>query len=117
MTVMYRYDLFGDTIALSMYRIARHTPKGVWVSSYHMADKWVSNTSKKRYCYPTKQEAWESFFRRQERRLQILNVQREAVKDALAYIADHKEHPANEYTPVCPGGFETANILNSRWAE
>lgn len=101
MPVMFRYDLYGDVIALNRFSVVRLTPKGAWVRpSWTDIPRWVSNTSTKRLCHPTVEEAWVSFYRRKERQLLILNRQIAAVRDALAFCQAHKDRPPADYTPI-----------------
>lgn len=95
--VFYRYDAVeyaslgrdGDfepskfpnpKVELSEFSLLKETPKGCWIC-YGKQDgisgfkRWVSKTSKKRYAYPTKQEALHSFIKRNERRAKILGRQ------------------------------------------
>lgn len=77
---LYRYDTAnystGITVSLHRYRIVKRTPKGFWISDYSFSfpqkDRWVSATGKKRYAYPTQDEALESFMYRKLRYMRIL---------------------------------------------
>lgn len=95
--VFYRYeahetssvDQFGDVIpklvpnpklTLYTYNLHKETPKGYWIGyGLHCPDNlrsnsiWVSKTAKKRYAYPTKEEALNNYIKRTEIRLKILN--------------------------------------------
>lgn len=72
------------------YYVAKHTPKGVWLSMQpgrSWSDKhFVLNASKKKLAYPTKEEAWESFKIRKERQLGILRSQADHVAAVLRLI-------------------------------
>ena len=69
MQYLYRYDIGpDDTPTVISYRVQKETDKGKWINSYG-TDKWVSNTSKKRYAYPTKEEALVGFVKRKEKQL------------------------------------------------
>jgi len=79
----------GIHIEFDEFRVTAATPKGVWISHprvFYSEDlkkeyakwKWVSNTSRKRYAYPTKKEAMNSLLMRKYRHIAIL---RSKVKD------------------------------------
>lgn len=78
-------DQFGDfvkplfpniQIYFSEYKLVRETAKGWWIShsGYDNGKFWVSKTARKRYAYPSKDEALSAFIKRQERRVSILNA-------------------------------------------
>lgn len=55
----YRYDATPKTgsgymadIVLRVFEKVRETPKGFWITD-GFEEKWVSNSSKKRFAYPT----------------------------------------------------------------
>jgi hypothetical protein len=61
-------EIFGTSRAslhLEEWLVTKETPKGCWVG-YHQGHKfrWVSNTSKKRFAHPTKQEALNAYKQR-----------------------------------------------------
>jgi len=65
---------------LTVYLLHKETPKGYWIgygalNTWHGESKWVSKTSKKRFAYPTKAEALNSFIKRTEKRVKILEDQ------------------------------------------
>ena len=63
---------------LETYGMLRETPKGYWIGYLDFGDlgkRWVSKTSKKRFAYPTKEEALKNFIYRTERRVAILDRQ------------------------------------------
>jgi len=80
---MYRYESMRYSTCvdpeLEIYRTSRaklylttlfvtaETPKGVWVGYSHGSkDYWVSNTAKKRFAHPTKEEALENYRHRKK---------------------------------------------------
>lgn len=77
---LYRYDAHSITIwdsnepigvelVLTSYPINKYTPKGYWVCTN---TKWVSNSSRKRWAYPTKEEALNSYRIRNTHRIHYL---------------------------------------------
>jgi hypothetical protein len=71
------------------YDLLKETPKGYWIGygslGYNRYNwkKWVSKTSKKRFAYPTKEEALTNFIKRTEKRIGILDNQLMACKISL----------------------------------
>lgn len=94
--VFYRYeahetssvDQFGDVVpklapnpslTLHTYNLHKETPKGYWIGhglncpdNLRSDSRWVSKTARKRYAYPTKEEALNNFIKRTEKRVKIL---------------------------------------------
>ena len=66
-------------LELSTYILSKETEKGYWIKiknwDTHLFQKWVSKTSRKRFAYPTKEEALESFIKRTKRRIRIIKWQ------------------------------------------
>lgn len=74
----------GVRIYLYEFNMIQETPKGYWIGYYNKKEKWVSKTAKKRYAYPTKEEALASFKARKERQIEILEHQLNRAKTALS---------------------------------
>jgi len=103
-TMLYRYDAinvstnsdFPDIeIRLRTFKITKHTSKGVWIAPgdmvYNSHTRWVSNSAKKRFAYPTKAEALESLHYRKYRQVEIVSWQLRCAEVALAQIATMRE--------------------------
>lgn len=71
-------------VELRSYQVQRVTPKGVWLSRYFGDPRFVRLSARKRFAYPTPEEALESFVARKTRQLSILQAQAEKVERALA---------------------------------
>lgn len=88
----YRYEIKDKTnseifflanaeLSLIKFALRKETPKGYWIArrysdtSISSFKQWVSKTSKKRYAYPTKEEALKNFLLRTKRRVKILSHQ------------------------------------------
>jgi hypothetical protein len=75
-------------VELREYDLIGETPKGYWVG-YSMGHgnyiwkKWVSKTSKKRFAYPTTEEAMTNFILRTEKRINILDWQLQVCKISI----------------------------------
>jgi hypothetical protein len=72
------YDLLKET--LKGYWVGYLNPFGVSLGDWQ---KWVSKTSKKRFAYPTKEEAMVNFIKRTEKRVNILDRQLQVCKISL----------------------------------
>ena len=101
--LLYRYDdiVMMTTVKtlLRQFTVLRETPKGYWVNEGYnqycpeineQYKKWVSKTSIKRLCYPTKEEAFKSFLARKKRQLLILKGQIRMVEIACK-LKDEKD--------------------------
>lgn len=79
------------TLSLYTYNLHKETPKGYWIgyghpdNGYVKGDSfWVSKTAKKRYAYPSKEEALTNYIKRTERRVKILRGQISNAEDGLS---------------------------------
>jgi hypothetical protein len=76
-------------LELRTYNLFKETPKGYWIGygntnyGHFYWKKWVSKTTKKRFAYPTEEEALINFIKRTERRIGILDNQLMACKISL----------------------------------
>jgi hypothetical protein len=84
------HDVSLDLITLNLHK---ETPQGYWIGYGNLIEgqlrsesKWVSKTSRKRYAYPTKEEAKNNFIARTEKRIRILNSQLTDSKQVLNLI-------------------------------
>lgn len=79
----------NPTIVLREYNLHKETPKGYWIgwghSDYGLQShsRWVSKTARKRFAYPTKEQALLNYVKRTERRVGILKAQLRASEVAL----------------------------------
>ena len=110
--VFYRFDvrvedgIFGEfnlyKLKLNVYYLNRETHKGYWISINEDAEnpfKWIPKKSRKRFAYPTVQEALESFKLRTEKRINILNENLNMANFGLAEIERNQEDiKNNEFT-------------------
>ena len=76
--------------------LIKETPRGYWISYdpyYNNKDihfigerkRWVSKTSRKRFAYPTREEAKVSFKARKAHQIKILTYQLHNAKEAAVY--------------------------------
>lgn len=84
----------NPVLELREYNLFKETPKGYWIGygnysvGYPIGNlksnaHWVSKTAKKRYAYPTKEEALNNYIKRTERRIKILQYQIDSCKISL----------------------------------
>jgi hypothetical protein len=86
MTEYYRYDGYKYAQCDS-YRVTKCTPKGVWVSlGYGVKEKFILNDARRRWAYPTKELALESFRIRKERQIMHSNDSIEKANIALRKV-------------------------------
>lgn len=69
-----RYSDGDCYLAFYDYAIVKETPCGVWIDLFGKK-KFVLSGTRKRYAYPTKKEALESFIKRKSRQVRILAAQ------------------------------------------
>ena len=97
----YRYDDVsyesGPKIILSTFKVIKETPCGWWIiqqwGDWCTPDedkRWVSKIARKRYAYPTKEEAMISFTARKTRQLSFLKAQTSYVEEILDLIEDYE---------------------------
>jgi hypothetical protein len=64
--------------------LVKETPKGYWITDkYGIFKKWISKTSRKRYAYPTKEEALKSYMIRKKIHIEILQKKLDIAKRGL----------------------------------
>lgn len=90
---IYQSHFPNPTIYINEYNLVRETEKGYWISyGFYTGGKlrsharWISKVSRKKYAYPTKEEAKFNFIKRQEKRIRILEHQLSCCKIALSKV-------------------------------
>jgi hypothetical protein len=121
---------YGPGLELHILPVVRHTPCGVYVKHAWTDDyithkpKLVIHSHKKKYAYPTKEQALTNFVLRTERRIEILKRQikqaEEAFKVGLKMLnkVESKQNEQNDgdtdlsaVLPWTVGGCHPATIL------
>jgi hypothetical protein len=75
-----------------IFFVEKETPKGYWIVEQHCAKRrWVSKYGRKRYAYPTKEEALRSLRRRKELHVEYARVNLETAYQGLNLIKYHPE--------------------------
>lgn len=85
--VLYRYENHADVVLLEKYRVTKRTPCGAWIYVYGKP-KFVLNDTRKRFAFPTEDEAKVSFFARKRRQLEFLQSQIQAVELAVEALKE-----------------------------
>lgn len=83
-------------IHLALFYLVKETEKGYWIR--HQYDsinfkRWVSKTAKKRFAYPTKEEALNNLIIRTKRRLDYLEHDINACRKVLILAENEKVNP------------------------
>lgn len=78
------------TIDLQEFELGEETPKGYWIKmpglTMEFWRKWIPKTSRKRFAYPTKDEAMRNFRLRTKSRVKHLKNQLYACERALEQV-------------------------------
>lgn len=70
----------------SVWYAIRSTPKGYWITDeYAIQEKFVLASGKKRFAYPTRQEAFDSYMKRKEKQVLILSNMLNKANQRLVY--------------------------------
>jgi hypothetical protein len=83
-------------LELRTYDLHKETPKGYWIgygnlySGHYHWKKWVSKTSRKRFAYPTEEEALTNFIKRTEKRMKILDWQLQVCRISINLAKNKK---------------------------
>ena len=94
----FRYKNVNTTAGVRVYEwkyvSVKETPAGCWITFYVHAGRgydelkkmgalrWVSKTSKKRYAYDTREQAWTNYQLRKLREIKILEARLKVAKSA-----------------------------------
>jgi hypothetical protein len=77
----YRVDGISGDVFMFELSVIRETPRGVWVQLPHSSTtRFVLADARKRYAWPTKEEAIDSFLARKRRQIRVLNGQIQRVR-------------------------------------
>lgn len=90
---LFRYANYKDDIYLRKYQIIKRTPKGCWVKDLvcKSGKRFILNDARKRFAYPTREEALESFMHRKWSQIAIIKKQMQDAKDALSWVDELKK--------------------------
>jgi len=80
---------FGmPSLVLRTYPVVGRTAKGVWLDTGFGTRKWVSSTARKRFAYPTEEQALQSFAARRSRYIERLERQLEESAHLMRGVAE-----------------------------
>lgn len=86
-----------------VYSVVKETPKGVWIKLKGYEDctyqrkRFILNTSRKKYAYPSKEEALYSFIKRKEIQIKILSRKLSDTEDLLKLANYYNCEEIKEY--------------------
>lgn len=96
--ILYRYLNSAHDVFCTEFKVIRETKYFYFFNEYS-GEKRTHKTSKRRYAYPTKQEALFSFYKRKEKQIQILDYQLAKAKFAFSKskkMLNDKQYEQNE---------------------
>lgn len=80
------YGSTGPKLELREYPIVAITPKGKWIGWFGSKDRWVSDTSRKRFAHETKEDALKAYKIRKERYVKHCEARLERAKKELLLV-------------------------------
>ncbi len=97
--IFYRYESlnyeYGPKLILKEFKGIKETPCGWWIGTEDVCftlpedrKRWVSMSAKKRYAYPTKEEAQVNFKARKIREIGILRARLDSAEHQLILIKE-----------------------------
>ena len=84
----------SDTVYLWLdeYPVVKKTPKGAWIHPYgYQKPKFILDNSKKKWAYPSKEEAYIYFRRRTEKHYLLVERQLKEIKTKLDLTPEKSE--------------------------
>lgn len=93
------YGVSSPKLELLTFDVIRETPKGYWIDTYFGDTRWVSKTSRKRFAYPSKEEALEGFINRKKAHLKHCQSRLDRAKSDL--------REAQRYSPEFGGSIDS----------
>lgn len=94
----YRYHNSYGGINCYKFKALRETPCGYWILD-GKKEKWVGKTSMRRFCYPTKKEAWHNFKCRKKKQIQLLKSQLSHIRNVLREIYIYEKDEGDPDSP------------------
>lgn len=122
---LYRWAYFktynGIKIYCQTYYVWKETPCGYWIDifrnnltghepSWKNGQRWVSKTGKKRFAYPTKEQAAVAFRLRKKKYLRIL---KQRVKETELILTYFKDSSIDDFSIALNSGDFYANLRRS----
>jgi hypothetical protein len=85
------YGSDGMSVSPHKFAITKTTPCGFWIGLGWEKKRFVLSSGRKRFAYPTREEALESFIARKKRQIMLVEYRLERSKGALAVAQEMKE--------------------------
>lgn len=82
---------------IDSFMVVKETPCGYWIEGFE-GGRWVSATGKKRFAYPTVEEAIEGWRARKDRHISILRAKIAEINRALSVDPSLYQHYENRST-------------------
>lgn len=92
----YRFVSFGEDIECDVYKVHHETPCGVVIEYDWNKKKFIHNDWKKKFAYPTPEEALTAFKYRKEKQIEILTYQLELAKRHLKMVEAFEKESVQE---------------------
>lgn len=101
MTYYYRYEVINWTdhkiqLVLHEFPILRKTPCGIKIEQWSGKERFIHEFAKKKFAWPTKEEALISFRARKKRQISILKAQLRKAELALTLEPDEMGYISDE---------------------
>ena len=90
--ILYRYSDSPSHVGvwLQTFQVVKETPCGYWFAYSEATPRelwrWTSKTARRRFCYPTKEEAWNSYRIRKRKRVDHLQRDLNKTKQILSFV-------------------------------
>jgi len=87
----------GTILTTQEFKVIKVTSLGYWIEIHDSKRKWVSAISRKRFAYPTKEQARESFIWRKVRQIEHAKRMLENARSAFYALPDKTEKEIEFY--------------------
>lgn len=88
---LYRYHNDHDVMVLETFNVLKRTPRGAWIyDTDRRKRRFILDDSKKRFAYPTKDEAKTSFLARKARQVGILEAQLKNIRASIQALNEDR---------------------------
>jgi hypothetical protein len=95
-THYFRIDGYGNAY-IAAYEIVRKTAKGCWISTGYQTEKFILDGARRRWAYPTKELALDSYRIRKERQIRHCNDMVQAANEGLTTMGFKAIDPKSRF--------------------
>jgi hypothetical protein len=92
----FRIDGYGNAY-ISAYEILRKTPKGCWIKTGYQTEKFILDGARRRWAYPTRELARNSYRIRKERQIRHCNDMIIAANEGLSIMGFKPIDPKSRF--------------------